>query len=60
MDIALWGVAISALALLLFSLIDFALVGLPERMREGDVPAAVVLAAAKLGVSIILAAALAV
>jgi putative membrane protein len=60
MDIALWGVAIAALALLLFSLIDFTLVGLPERMREGDVPAAVVLAAAKLGVSIILAAALAV
>jgi uncharacterized membrane protein YjfL (UPF0719 family) len=29
-------------------------------MREGDVPAAIVLAAAKLGVSIILAAALAV
>ncbi len=60
MEIALWGVAISALALLTFSLLDFALAGLPQRMREGDVAAAVVLASAKLGVSLILATALAV
>ena len=53
-------VAQDALALLAFSLLDFALTGLPQRMREGDVPAAVVLAAAKLGVSLILAAALAI
>ena len=60
MEIALWGVAVSALALLAFSLIDFALAGLPRRMREGDVAAAVMLAGARLGVSLILAAALAV
>jgi putative membrane protein len=60
LEIVLWGLAVSALALLAFSLIDLGLAGLPERMREGDTPAAVVLAAAKLGVSLILAAALAV
>jgi putative membrane protein len=45
---------------LLFSLIDFALTGLPQRMEDGDVPAAVVLASAKLSVALIVAAALAV
>jgi len=59
MEIALWGVAVLGLALLAFSLLDFSLAGLPERMREGDVSAAAVLVAAKLGVSLILAAALA-
>ena len=60
MEIALWGIAVAALALLLFSLLDFALTGLPQRMEEGDVPAAVVLASAKLSVALIVAAALAV
>jgi len=60
MEIALWGIAVAALALLLFSVIDFALTGLPQRMEEGDVPAAVVLASAKLSVALIVAAALAV
>jgi putative membrane protein len=60
LEIELWGVAVSVVALLIFALLDFALVSLPQRMREGDVAAAVLLAAARLGVSMILAAALAV
>jgi putative membrane protein len=60
LEIELWGFAVSVLALLVFSLLDFSLVGLPQRMHEGDVSAAVLLAAARLGASLILAAALAV
>ncbi|HXQ09899.1 MAG TPA: DUF350 domain-containing protein [Caulobacteraceae bacterium] len=55
--LALWGVAVLALALLCFRIVDVVLAGLPQRLREGDVGAAVVLVAAKLAVALILAAA---
>jgi putative membrane protein len=58
--LALWGVATSLLALLGFRLIDLLFTGLPQRLRDGDVGAAVLLVAARLAVAIVLAASLAV
>jgi len=57
-DIALWGVATVALQLLAFRLVDGLLTGLPRRIQAGEVAAAIVLAGAKLGTALILAAAL--
>ena len=57
-DIALWGVATLALQLLAFRLVDLFLTGLPGRIREGEVSAAVLLVGAKLATALILAAAL--
>jgi putative membrane protein len=59
LEIGLWGAPVVVLALLAFRLIDAGLAGLPERMREGEVAAAVVLVAARLGAALIFAAALA-
>jgi putative membrane protein len=56
-EVALWGVTVLAVQLLYFRLVDIALKGLPERIQEGDVPAAALLVGAKLSVAIILAAA---
>ena len=56
-DILLWGVATVLLLLLVFRLIDLFLAGLPARVNEGEVSAAVLLVAAKLSASLILAAA---
>lgn len=56
-EVALWGVNVLAVQLLYFRLVDIALKGLPERIQEGDVPAAALLVGAKLAVAIILAAA---
>ena len=60
-DILIYGVAAISIQLLVFRLfIDKLLLrGLPERVREGDIGAAVVLAAAKLATALIYAAALA-
>jgi len=58
-EVAVWGAAIVALQLLLFWIVDMALTGLPQRTREGEVAPAVLLVAAKLAVSIIVAAAVA-
>ena len=58
-ELALWGAAVALVALIAFRLVDFALHGLPQRVREGDVPAAVLLVAAKLAVAIVLSAAVA-
>lgn len=57
-DIALWGVATVAIQLLSFRLVDMLLTGLPQRIREGEVAAAVLLVGAKLSTALILAAAL--
>lgn len=57
-EILLWGAIAAVMQLLAFRLVDFALTGLPQRVKEGDVPAAVLLAAGRLAVSLILAAAL--
>jgi len=59
-EVAVWGAAIVAVQLLLFWIVDLVLNGLPQRTREGEVSSAVLLVAAKLAVSIIVAAAVAV
>ena len=56
-ELAIWGAAVTAVQLLLFRITDFALRGLPERVEEGEVAAAVLLVAAKLACSVLLAAA---
>ena len=57
-DIAIWGVATVVLQLLAFRVVDLLLTGLPQRIRDGEVAAAVLLVGAKLSTALILAAAL--
>jgi len=57
-DIALWGVATVALQLLAFRIVDVILTGLPQRIQEGEISAAVLLVGAKLATALVLAAAL--
>lgn len=57
-DIAIWGVATLVLQLLAFRIVDVVLTGLPQRIQEGEVPAAVLLVGAKLATALILSAAL--
>ncbi len=57
-DIAIWGVATVVLQLLAFRLVDMLLTGLPQRIKEGEIAAAVLLVGAKLSTALILAAAL--
>ena len=57
-DITLWGVATVVLQLLAFRLVDMVLTGLPQRIRDGEIAAAVLLVGAKLSTALILAAAL--
>jgi len=58
-EIGVWGAATIAVQLLAFWLIDMLLAGLPQRIADGEVSAAVLLVAAKLSVALILAAAVA-
>ena len=57
-DILIWGVATVVLQLLAFRIVDLLLTGLPQRIRDGEVSAAVLLVGAKLSTALILAAAL--
>jgi len=57
-DIALWGVATLVLQLLAFRVVDMVLTGLPQRIQEGEISAAVLLVSAKLATALVLAAAL--
>lgn len=57
-EIGLWGVATLVIQLLAFRVVDAVLSGLPQRIREGEVSAAVVLVGAKLATALVLAAAL--
>ena len=59
LEVALWGVSTAVVQLFLVWLADLALHGLPLRMREGDLGAAVLLAAARLAVAALLAGAVA-
>ena len=56
-EAALWGAAISVIQLLLLRVADMALRGLPERIRDGDITAAVLISCARLAVAILLACA---
>jgi putative membrane protein len=58
-EIVIWGLASVLVQLLVFRITDFVLAGLPARVQEGEVSAAVLLVAAKLACAIILAAAVA-
>lgn len=57
-DIAVWGLATLVLQLLAFRIVDLVLTGLPQRIQDGEISAAVLLVAAKLATALILAAAL--
>ncbi|GAA0197889.1 putative membrane protein [Brevundimonas nasdae] len=57
-DIAIWGVATVVLQLLAFRVVDMLLTGLPQRIKDGEVSAAVVLVGAKLATALIMSAAL--
>jgi putative membrane protein len=58
-EIALWGIATVVVQLLVFRLTDLLLHGLPQRIQEGELSAAAVLAGAKIASALILAAAVA-
>ncbi len=57
-DIAIWGVATLVLQLFAFRVVDLVLTGLPQRIQDGEISAAVLLVAAKLATALVLAAAL--
>lgn len=57
-DIAIWGVATIVMQLLAFRIVDLVLTGLPQRIQDGEISAAVLLVSAKLATALILAAAL--
>ncbi len=56
-DIVLWGAATLLMQLLVFRLVDLLLPGLPDRIKDGDMAAATLLAAVKFATAMILAAA---
>ena len=58
-EVGLWGVMSVAVQLLVFRLTDMVLSGLPKRIAEGEMAAAVVLVSAKLATAMIFAAAVA-
>jgi putative membrane protein len=57
-DIAIWGVATLVLQLLAFRVVDLLLTGLPQRIKDGQMSAAIVLVGAKLAPAVVLSAAL--
>ena len=57
-DVAIWGVTTLVLQLLAFRVVDLILTGLPQRIQDGEVSAAVLLVGAKLATALILSAAL--
>ena len=59
LEVVVWGLATTAVQLLVFRLTDFLLAGLPTRIQEGETAAAALLTAARLASAIIRAAAVA-
>jgi putative membrane protein len=57
-DIVIWGVVMILMQLIAFRFTDMVLRGLPRRIAEGDVAAAVLLMAVKLGIGILMAGAI--
>ncbi|MBD3835781.1 DUF350 domain-containing protein [Brevundimonas sp.] len=57
-DITIWGVATLVLQLLAFRVVDLLLTGLPQRIKDGQMSAAIVLVGAKLATAVVLSAAL--
>ena len=58
-DLLIWGIVTLLLQLLAFRFADIFLRGLPRRIAEGDVAAAIFLMSVKIGLAIILAGAVA-
>jgi putative membrane protein len=58
-ELAIWGGATVLVQLLVFRIVDLVLMGLPARVQEGEVSAAVLLVGAKLACAALLAAAVA-
>lgn len=58
-ELVLWGLMTVIVQLLVFRLIDMGLKGLPERIADGEISAAVLLTCARLAAALILAAAVA-
>ena len=56
-DIVLWGLVTLVIVLVVYRVIDFLMKDLPRRIELGELGPAILLAAVKLGVSIITAAA---
>ena len=56
-DVVVWGAFSLILMIIVFFVIDLLMRGLPERIREGQVGPAVVLASAKLAMASLIAAA---
>ena len=56
-DIVLWGIVTLVIVLVVYRVIDFLMKDLPRRIELGELGPAILLAAVKLGVSIITAAA---
>ena len=59
MDIVIWGASAIFVQLLVFRLTDFVLHGLPQRIQEGEISAALLLVGAKISTALILSAAIA-
>lgn len=57
MDLVIWGVVTLLIQLIAFRVTDMILHGLPRRIAEGDVAAALMVMSVKLGVAIILSGA---
>lgn len=58
LDILIWGAVAVVMQLLAFRLVDLVLAGSPQRVRDGDMSAAVLLVSARLATALVLAAAL--
>lgn len=58
-EVLIWGVAVTIIQLLISRITDIVLTGLPQRIQEGDIPAAILLVSAKVAGAIVLAAAVA-
>lgn len=58
-DVLVWGSVSVLLQLFLFRLTDILIIGMPQRITDGEVPAATVLCAVKIAGSIVLAVAIA-
>jgi len=57
-DLAIWGAVSLLLQLIAFRFVDLILHGLPRRIAEGDVAAALVVVSVKVGIGLIMAGAL--
>lgn len=58
-DLVIWGAVTLLLQLIAFRFVDFILHGLPRRITEGDVAAALVVVSVKIGIGLIVAGAVA-